>query len=248
MWPARRLADDEPRFTHDYEEKNMSNSISTIGEHSLGDRIAALAKHAPPKILQAVVAEIEKLAQSGVGLSAPRVGEQVPYFTLHDARGGTISLAEELTRGPAVVAFYRGGWCPYCDLQLRAYQEVLPQIRALGASVIAISPQTPDATLSTAEKKGLAFAVLSDLRNEVARAYGLVFKVPPLLDDIQRGFGVDIAGANGDVSNELPVTATFVVAQDGRVAYRHLDIDWRNRLEPAELLRRLERIQKNTPV
>lgn len=223
----------------------MINSSTIVGERSLGERIAALTKHAPSEIVEAVVAEIEKLAQAGVGMNAPRVGDCVPGFTLHDAHGGDVSLVEELKRGPAVVAFYRGGWCPYCDLQLRSYQEVFPRIQQLGASVIAISPQTPDATLSTAEKKELAFAVLSDRSNQVARAYGLAFKVPPLLDEIQRGFGIDIPAANGDTSNELPVTATFVVASDGRVAFRHLDVDWRHRLEPAELLRRLEQLHRS---
>jgi peroxiredoxin len=154
-----------------------------------------------------------------------------------------VSLADELTRGPAVVAFYRGGWCPYCDLQLRAYQQSLPRILELGAHVIAISPQTLSATLSTAEKKSLEFAVLSDPSNQVARAYGLVFKVPPRLDEIQRGFGINVSGANGDTSNELPVTATFVITPDGRVAFRHLDIDWRSRVEPAELVRWIEHLQ-----
>jgi peroxiredoxin len=218
--------------------------IDIIGQPSLADRIAELTRHASSETVRAVVAEIEKLTEAGVGTTAPRVGDRVPGFTLPDARGGNVSLAEELKRGPAVIAFYRGGWCPYCDLQLRSYQEVLPRIRQLGASVIAISPQTLDATLSTAQKKELAFAVLSDRGNQVARAYGLAFKVPPLLDEIQRGFGIDIPAANGDTSNELPVTATFVVATDGRVGYRHLDVDWRRRLEPAELLRWLEQLQR----
>lgn len=222
----------------------MSDSTSQVSEHSLSDRISALTSHAPPGIVRAVVAEIEKLVRAGVGLGAPHVGDRVPDFELRDARGKEMSLSSELKRGPSIVAFFRGGWCPYCDLQLRAYQEVLPQIKRFGANVIAISPQTPDATQSTAEKKGLGFPVLSDPGNQVARDYGLVFKVPPVLDELQRGFGIDIPKANGDTSNELPVTATFLVARSGLVAFRHLDVDWRRRLEPAELLRQLELLDR----
>ncbi len=222
----------------------MIHSGSIADTRTLGERIAELTKRAPPEVVRAVVAEIEKLVGAGVGMAAPRVGDRVPGFTLPDARGGDISLAEELKRGSVVVAFYRGGWCPYCDLQLRSYQEVLPRIRQLGASVVAISPQTLEATLTTAEKKELAFAVLSDRSDQVARAYGLAFKVPARLDEIQRGFGIDIPAANGDTSNELPVTATFVVASDGRVAFRHLDVDWRRRLEPAKLLQWLEQLHR----
>ena len=226
----------------------MTDPAASAEAPSLADRMAALTNRAPPDIIRVVVAEIEKLADAGVGANAPRIGERVPDFTLRDARGGMVLLTDELVRGPAVVTFYRGGWCPYCNLQLRAYQQVLPRIEGLGASVIAISPQTPTATLSTAENAGLTFAVVADPGNRVARSYGLVFEVPPRLDELQRGFGVDLPGANGDTSNELPVTATFIVARDGRVAFRHLDIDWRRRLEPADLLRRLEQLQASREV
>jgi peroxiredoxin len=144
-----------------------------------------------------------------------------------------------------VLSFYRGQWCPYCDLQLRAYQEVLPRIKALGANLVAISPQTPDETLSTAQKRNLEFRVLSDAGNKIARAYGLVWKVPAGLDAMQKGFGVDLTKSNGDTSNELPVPATFVLgADDGRIAFAYVNADWRERLEPAELIRALERLEK----
>ena len=224
-------------------EKGAVDSASVLEETTLADRLAALSRHAPAELVQSVVAEIEQLVRSHVAAGAPQAGEMVPSFTLREGRGRLVSLADQLARGPVVIVFYRGGWCPYCDLQLRAYQKILPRITELGGTLIAISPQTPSATLSTAENKHLKFAVLSDPSNRVARAFGLVFKVPPRLDEIQRAFGVDVPGANGDDSNELPVTATFVVEPNGRVAFRHLDVDWRNRLEPAQLLLWLEQVR-----
>jgi len=212
-------------------------------DQRLVDRIAAfnegLASRAPAELIRTIVAEIERLVRAGAGASALAVGAMAPELSLPDARGGDVSLARLTAEGPVVIVFYRGAWCPYCDLQLRAYQEVLPQIRALGAQMIAISPQTPDESLSTAEKKALAFPVLSDAGNAVARRFGLVFRVPPGLDAVHRSLGIDLARSNGDSSSELPVPAVFVIGPDGRVAFRHVDADYRSRLEPATLLRQL---------
>jgi len=121
---------------------------------------------------------------------------------------------------------------------------VLPQIHALGASLVAVSPQTPDESLATAEKKDLAFAVLSDAGNAVARQYGLVFDVPIRLDAIHKAFAIDLARSNGDTSNELPVPGTFIVGRSGRIAFAFVDGDYRVRLEPAELLRQLEAVAR----
>lgn len=223
--------------------------ISSTPERVLADRIAAfdaeLARQAPASLLEAVPAAIAEIVSAEAGGNAPRAGAVAPPFTLPDARGGEVSLHDQLERGPVVLAFYRGEWCPYCDLVLRAYQEVLPRIRALGASLIAISPQTPDESLTTAEKKNLAFSVLSDVGNTVARKYGLVFAVSSELDAIHKSFGIDLARSNGDASNELPVPATFIIGKDGRVAFAFVNADYRVRLEPAELLRQLETVTRS---
>ena len=145
------------------------------------------------------------------------------------------------------MTFYRGAWCPYCDLTLRAYQALLPQIRSLGATLIAISPQTPDGSLTTAETKELAFPVLSDTGNGVARQYGLVFRVSTALEATHQAFGIDLARSNGDTSNELPVPGTFIIGRDGRIAFAFVDSDYRVRLEPAELLRQLETAVRTGP-
>lgn len=224
----------------------MNDIASTLGGHVLADRIASfhqqLAAQAPAAVLETLGREIAGIIASKASAAAPRVGDTAPDFTLPDARGGEVSLARLRARGPVVVTFYRGQWCPYCDLQLRAYQEVLPQLGALGASLVAISPQTPQESLSTSEKRELAFAVLSDRGNEIARRYGLVFRVPDGLDAIHRGFGIDLERSNGDATNELPVPGTFVVNREGRVAFAFVNADYRVRLEPAELLQRVQRL------
>jgi peroxiredoxin len=220
---------------------------STIPGSPLADRIAAfnadLTKQAPEGV-KAVIAEIENVVRSGAGGKALRVGDSAPDFTLPDATRRSISLASLRQAGPVVVTFYRGQWCPYCDLQLRAYQEVLPRIRALGATLVAISPQTPDESLSTAEKRKLEFHVLSDAGNTVARGWGLVWKVGTSLDSLHKAFGIDLAKSNGDASNELPVPATFVVEPSGRIAFAHYDPNWSVRLEPAALVSALEKVAR----
>jgi peroxiredoxin len=224
----------------------MSSTTGPVADHLLGGRIAefnaALAKQAPVEVVKALVSEIDGVVRSGAGAKAPFAGDKAPPFKLPDALGHQVSLDSLLNEGRVVISFYRGQWCPYCDLQLRAYQEILPQIRALGANLVAISPQTPDESLSTAAKRKLEFRVLSDSGNRVARAYGLVWKVPPGLEAIQRGFGVDLAASNGDTSNELPVPGTFVLGADGRIVLGYANADWRQRLEPAEIIRALENI------
>jgi peroxiredoxin len=224
----------------------MSSTNAPIADHLLGDRVAAfhaeLAKQAPAKVVRALFNEIDDIVRSGAGATAPRVGDTAPSFTLPDAQDRQVSLDSLLKEGPVVLFFYRGQWCPYCDLQLRAYQEVLPRIKALGANLVAISPQTPDESLSTVEKRKLEFRVLSDAGNKVARGYGLVWKVPAGLDALHKGFGVDLTKSNGDASNELPVPGTFVLGVDGRIAFSYVNADWRERLEPAEIIRALERL------
>lgn len=145
-------------------------------------------------------------------------------------------LDELLLQGPVVLTFYRGAWCPYCNLQLRAYQAILPQVAAWGARLVAISPQRPDNSLGTAEKNALTFDVLSDAGNEVARRYGLVYALPGELRDALRANDKALSTINGDESWELPVPATYVIGEDGRVLLASLHVDYRTRLEPEAML------------
>jgi peroxiredoxin len=168
--------------------------------------------------------------------SAPAVGTRAPDFRLPDARGGEVDLAGLRARGPVVLVFYRGAWCPYCNLQLAAFQGALDDITAAGASLVAISPQTPDSSLTHAERAGLKFHVLSDVGNRVAREYGLVFTQAETSTAVSREVGLELRDYNGDDSHELPAASTFVIAPDGTVRFASVSGDYRWRVGPEEVL------------
>lgn len=168
--------------------------------------------------------------------SAPAVGDQAPNFRLPDARGGEVELAEMRASGPVIVVFYRGAWCPYCNLQLAAFQAALGDITAAGGSLVAISPQTPDSSLTQAERAGLEFHVLSDVGNRVAREYGLVFTQAETSTEVSREVGLELRDFNGDDSHELPAASTFVVSRDGTVLFASISGDYRWRVGPEEVL------------
>lgn len=165
-------------------------------------------------------------------------GDRAPLFVLPNARGGTTNLAALLTRGPVIISFYRGGWCPYCNLELRAFQAILPEIKAAGATLVAISPEKPDDTLSTADKNGLAFEVLSDVGQHVGRAFGLAYEFTTELKRAYEQFGHDIPAKNGTPGEwALPVPATYVIDRDRTVIYAHTDVDYRDRADPVDVLK-----------
>jgi peroxiredoxin len=190
----------------------------------------------PPEIREAMTQADMDLAASGITQRAMKAGDRAPDFRLPDARGGDVRLRDLLAKGPAVVSFYRGGWCPYCNLELRALQNALPAIRQLGAELVAISPQTPDESLSTAEKNELAFAVLSDVGSATARAYGIAFDLAEELRPIYARAGHALPDRNGDDSWVLPIPATYVIDTTGVIVLAFIDVDYRNRLEPSEII------------
>jgi peroxiredoxin len=218
----------------------MEGDLGVASLQDLLDEVAAGLAIRSPGTSASLRTELQKLADSGIARQALRVGAKAPDFALVDAGGRTVSLSALLAKGPAVVTFYRGNWCPFCDLQLRSYQGVLPQVRRLGAELVAISPQTADYALLDVEKKQLAFPVLSDGHNRVARQYGLVFTVSDALKELMGGFGHSLPRFNGDDSWELPIPATFVVDQGGMVRLAHVEPDYMRRLEPASVLLALQ--------
>lgn len=184
---------------------------------------------------------IDAVVKSGILESAVQIGDKAPDFSLSNATGATVSLYEKLEEGPVVLTWYRGGWCPYCNLTLRRLQAELPNFKAAGANLIALTPELPDRSLSTTEKHGLEFEVLSDVGNIIAKAFGVVFKLTPEVAEIyQKAF--DLHAFNGDESNELPLAATYVIDTDGTVRYAFLDAEYRNRAEPEEILSTLKNL------
>jgi peroxiredoxin len=204
---------------------------------------AEFARTAPAGRAALYEAKIEDLRASFALERAIRTGDQAPDFTLPNPQGRPLSLGTLLEAGPAVVTFYRGGWCPYCNIQLRAYQAVLADISALGARLVAISPQLPDGSLSTAEANELTFDVLSDVGNRVARSFGLVWSLPEELRAALRSNSKALPDINGDDTWELPVPATYVIVRDRRVALAAIDVDYRKRLEPDAILSALRSLR-----
>lgn len=198
----------------------------------------------PAEIRDAMTRADLELGSSGILDRALKAGDRAPDFTLREARGGELSLANTLARGPVVLNFYRGGWCPYCNLELRALQRALPDIERLGATLVAVSPQTPDESLSTAEKNDLAYPVLSDVNSTTALAYGIAFDLAKELRPIYALFGHALPDRNGDESWTLPIPATFVIDRDGTIVLAYVDVDYRNRLEPTEVIAMLETLAK----
>ncbi len=187
--------------------------------------------------------KIEELRASFALEAAAGIGTKAPEFRLPDVKGDLVSLASLLRDGPVVVTFYRGGWCPYCNIQLRAYQAALPRMADLGARLVAISPQLPEHSLSTAVADELSFHVLSDVGNQAARRFGLVYTLPEEVRAALRSNNKALPGINGDESWELPVPATYVIARDGRIAFAYIEVDYRKRLEPEALLTALRSLQ-----
>jgi peroxiredoxin len=179
---------------------------------------------------------IADVDRSGLARAALGVGEVVPEFVLPDPHGRQVGIADLLVGGPAVISFYRGGWCPYCNLELRALQARLPELRELGASLVAISPELPDRSLSTEEKNGLSFPVLSDHSNEVARKFRIVHAIPPDVVAYQHRNGNDVASYNGAKTAEVPLPATYVVDGGGVVHYAFVAADYTRRADPDEVV------------
>ena len=182
---------------------------------------------------------IQAVSASGILDQAKKMGDQAVDFELENALGDPVRLSDYLEKGPVILTWYRGGWCPYCNLTLRHMQKALPGFRTQGANLIALTPELPDKSLSTAQKHELEFEVLSDVGNQVARQYGIVFKLTDEVAEIyQQSF--DILEYNGDDSQELPLAATYIINPRGKIVYAFLDADYRNRAEPTDILNALE--------
>lgn len=210
---------------------------------TLKDEIAAYNAAKREKVPAAILATMaqctEDLKASGIEDRALRAGDTVPDFQLPDQHGALRRLRDYLAESPVVLNIYRGGWCPYCNMEMKALHDVLPEIESRGARLIGMAPETPDRAMSTAERNGLAIDILSDVGNRVAEQLGLVFSLPESLRSIYEKIGVDIPAYNGDESFRLPVPATYIIAQSGLIVYDFVNADYTLRLEPRDILARL---------
>ncbi len=198
----------------------------------------------PKGFVDALNRSLTELVQSGLDEQSIQVGQAFPDFELPDHNGSAVRSSELLSEGPLVVTFYRGGWCPYCNLALRALQDKLPEMKELGANLVAISPQLPDGSLSTAEQNSLEFSVLSDVGLKVASDAGVVWEIPEYaMEWHQKFFGMDLESTNGaGNSNKLPVPATFVIGRDGRVLWRFVEAKYWERANPEDIVNALRSV------
>lgn len=200
--------------------------------------------NAPAWIHEPMHRATAELIASGISKQALKVGDKAPVFVLNDPDGKAISSAELLQQGPLIVTFYRGVWCPYCNMDLQEIESALPELKKRGAELVAVSPQTAANSRRSQRDNKLSFPILSDVRNDVAAAFGLRFRLPDYLADLYKNvFKNDLAIVNGDDSWTLPMPARFVIGQDGIIAYAEVNPDYTRRPDPAELLPTLDRLQ-----
>jgi len=215
-------------------ENNMKKDNGTSLKSKLDERKANFGRKADDNKKRAYREGIESVVNSGIVNTAKRIGDKAPDFMLNNALGKSVSLTEYLKKGKVILTWYRGGWCPYCNLTLHELQQELPNFKLNGANLLALTPELPDESISTAEKNNLEFEVLSDIGNKVAKEYGIVFK---LTDEVAKMYNAsfELNNHNGDKSNELPLAATYIIDENGKIVYAFLDEDYRNRAEPSDL-------------
>lgn len=196
-----------------------------------------------PEFMNGVDAIIEQEKAFEKGKDAIKIGQKAPDFELPNAEGKSIVLKSLLEKGPVVITFYRGNWCPYCNLQLRALQARLDDIYTLGATLVAISPQVPDGSLTEDEISKMDFIVLSDQDAKVALQYGVAWQVPEFLAEHMRvDRKLDLEKVNNGNGNILPIPATFILGQDGVVTWNYVNVDYRTRSEPEEIIEALKNL------
>jgi len=202
----------------------------------------AWAEQADEDTKRAYAQGIVEVGESEAMATALQAGDRMPSFELTHANGQTVSSEALLAQGPIILTWYRGGWCPYCNLALRAYQQLLPEYQEAGAQFVALTPEVPDSSMSTQEKNELAFYVLSDVKLEVAKQFHVAYTLPEVVQEQFQG-RLDIPAYNGNETWELPLAVSYVIDQEGIIRYAYLTDDYRKRAEPAELLVQVKALQ-----
>ncbi|GAB3155304.1 peroxiredoxin-like family protein [Microbispora hainanensis] len=204
----------------------------------------ARQKQIPARVREIMKRAGDELAESGQAVRALGVGARAPRFRLPSATGRTVALDDLLAHGPVVLVFYRGTWCPYCNIALRAMQRHHDEIIALGARLVAVSPQIPDESLSLKEKHELDFEVLSDVGSDTAKQYGLAFDLSHELAAVYDTLGFDLQRVNGGHPRTLPIPATYVIDRQGTIRWAFADADYTRRAEPEDVLRALADLRR----
>ena len=211
----------------------MSRLADAIKEYQEG----TFKKKAPIEVQEIMLEATKKLQEQKISKNAPKVGDKLDNTEFLDINSNKVKLYDYFKDNNfLVINFYRGAWCPYCNLELKALQTILKELKQLNSSLIAISPQTPDNSLTTKEKNELEFEVLSDIGNKVAKDIGLVFSLADELKPIYEKFGIDIPKSNNDDSFNLPMPATFVLNKNAEIIFSFIDEDYTKRCEPQDII------------
>ncbi|MEU5313626.1 peroxiredoxin-like family protein [Streptomyces sp. NPDC021562] len=200
----------------------------------------------PPDVREIMRKAGQELKASGQADRALRADAHAPMFALPSATGGHLTLSDLLSRGPVVLTFYRGAWCPYCNITLRTLQQHHTDIAQRGARLVAVSPQIPDESLTLTEKHSLAFEVLSDVGSNTAKQYGLAFDLPSDLAAVYDKLGFDLQRVNDGHPRTLPIPATYVIDQTGIIRWSYVNADYTSRAEPADILKALDELNANS--
>jgi len=216
---------------------DLNSELDDLRKRSSGDSSAEYAS------AMGITEEI--IRNSRLVETALREGDVFPEFSLPDSTGSIVQSADLLARGPLIVSFYRGGWCPFCNLELNALQLVLPEIKELGGALVAVSPETPEQTSKTLTRFSLSFYLLSDHGNALARKVGLVYRLPAAMQAEFRKANIYLPAINGDDSWELPPPATYLIGQDRIIREAFVDDDYYHRKDPRELVSELKGLRSN---
>ena len=198
-----------------------------------------LSKQLPAEIFEAFGKSVEDLKTKNIEENSIKEGDVFPSFLLPNAKNQEVSSSEILKSGKMIVAFYRGDWCPYCNLELAALQKALPEIKKKNVTLVAISPQSPDNSLTTVEKHNLEFEVLTDDNNVLASKIGISFKLQDFIVPVYESIGIDVPKHNGNNENTLPVPAVYVIDQNGVVLSKFIDTNYVNRVDIEQLISQL---------
>jgi peroxiredoxin len=227
-------------------KEKIMDFIKTNFEYSLQGEIDARRSKSkvPSKARMTMEQATEELRQSGIIGKALKKGQKFIDFELPNISGSKVKLSDELKKGPVVLTFYRGGWCPYCNLQLKAYQDHLDEFKKAGGQLIAVSPESMESANTTVKKNDIKFQILTDNLNKEARKYGLVFKLSDELKQVYLKAGLDVQKNQGNNSWEVPIPATYVINTDGEVVYSFLNVDYVKRAEPIDIIESLKSLNK----
>jgi peroxiredoxin len=190
----------------------------------------------PRPVIDTMHRATAELVASGAADKSLKAGEQAPAFILNDPEGHPVDSRKLLSKGPLVLSFYRGVWCPYCNMELQALEAARPDFEALGASLVAISPQTAPNSRKSVRQNNLAFPILSDAKGAVAAAFGLRFQLPDYLVELYKNLKNDLPSFNDDPNWTLPMPGRFVIGQDGVILYAEVNPDYTRRPEPSDML------------